>query len=176
LSIWSLRRGDNDDNRMSPHGLGLRSILLSAFLEFNLKAPISFLTLVLGPALLVGIAPSVVITYGRLLFYTSASLGYRPTITLALLAALVGLALWIGRPLLVMSIDNFWHLHYTLVFPIFVVYENSCERLWNGSAIHPRLPYSLIADDASALSLQGFCLRARAWPWLFLWTSVLACR
>ncbi len=121
MSIWSLRRGDNDDNRMSPHGLGLRSILLSAFLEFNLKAPISFLTLVLGPALLVGIAPSVVITYGRLLFYTSASLGYRPTITLTLLAALVGLALWIGRPLLAMAIDNFWHLHYTLVFPIFVV-------------------------------------------------------
>jgi hypothetical protein len=102
-------------------GLPTTESITKGVLLGTLKAPISFLTLVIGPALLVGIAPSVVITYGRLLFYTSASLGYRPTITLALLAALVGLALWIGRPLLAMAIDNFWHLHYTLVFPIFVV-------------------------------------------------------
>jgi len=35
LRIWDLRRGDDDDNRTSPHGRGLRSIILSTALEFN---------------------------------------------------------------------------------------------------------------------------------------------
>ena len=39
LRIWDLRRGDNDDNRTSPHGRGLRSLVLSTAVEFNpLKA------------------------------------------------------------------------------------------------------------------------------------------
>src|SRR5262249_3896354 len=36
------------------------------------------------------------------------------------LALLVGVALWIAKPLIALSLDNFWHLHYTLVFPLFV--------------------------------------------------------
>src|SRR5262245_38652366 len=35
------------------------------------------------------------------------------------IAFLIGAGLWIGKPLLLMAI-NFWHLHYTLVFPLFV--------------------------------------------------------
>ena len=53
---------------------GLRGLIFSAALEFNyLKAAISFLALIIGPALLVGIAPSVVVTYGRLKFHAAAS-------------------------------------------------------------------------------------------------------
>ena len=36
------------------------------------------------------------------------------------LAILVVLVLWVGRPLLAMAIENLWHLHYTLIFPLFV--------------------------------------------------------
>src|SRR5215472_2722386 len=63
MRIWDLRRGDYDDDRTNPHAHGLRSIVLSALLEFNyLNASITFLALIIGPALLVGLAPSVVVT------------------------------------------------------------------------------------------------------------------
>jgi 3',5'-cyclic AMP phosphodiesterase CpdA len=121
LRIWDLRRGDDDDNRTSPHGRGLRSIVLSTLLEFNpLKASIGFLALILGPALLVGIAPSIVVTYGRLTFHKLTLAGSYPIVALVSLAVLVGAALWIGRPLLALAVDYFWHLHYTLVVPILV--------------------------------------------------------
>ena len=121
LRIWDLRRGDDDDNRTSPHGRGLRSIILSTALEFNpLKASIGFLALIIGPALLVGIAPSIVVTYGRLMFHKATLAGSYPIFALVSLAVLVGAALWIGRPLLALAVDYFWHLHYTLVVPILV--------------------------------------------------------
>jgi 3',5'-cyclic AMP phosphodiesterase CpdA len=116
-----LRRGDDDDNRTSPHGRGLRGIVLSTALEFNpLKASIGFLALIIGPALLVGIAPSIVITYGRLMFHKATLAESYPIVALVSLAVLVGVALWIGRPLLASAVDHFWHLHYTLVVPILV--------------------------------------------------------
>ena len=119
--IWNLRRGDYDDNRASPHDRGFWGLIFSAALEFNyLKAAISFLALIIGPTLLVGIAPSIVVTFGLLKFQAATSVGSSPVVGLILLAVLVGIALWIGRPLLALSIDHFWHLHYTLVFPIFV--------------------------------------------------------
>jgi len=121
LRIWDLRRGDDDDNRTSPHGRGLRSISLSTALEFNpLKASIGFLALIVGPALLVGIAPSIAVTYGRLMFQKASLAGSYPIFALVSLAILVGVALWIGRPLFALAVDYFWHLHYTLVVPILV--------------------------------------------------------
>src|SRR5262245_4127284 len=107
LRIWDLRRGDDDDNRTSPHGRGLRSIVLSTLLEFNpLKASIGFLALIIAPALLVGIAPSIVVTYGRLMFHKVTLAGSSPIFALVSLAALVGAALWIGRPLLALEIGR----------------------------------------------------------------------
>jgi 3',5'-cyclic AMP phosphodiesterase CpdA len=121
LPIWDLRQGDNEDNRASSHGRGLWSVVLTATLEFSyLKATIGFLALILGPALLVGIMPSVVVTYGHQMLQTITLAGSRPIVALGLLAALVGAALWIGRPLLARIADNVWHLHYTLVFPSYV--------------------------------------------------------
>lgn len=121
MRIWSLRRGDDDDNRTSPHGSGLRRILLSTALEFNyVKAAIGFLVLVVGPALLVGIVPSVAVTYGRLKFGAAVSSAYSPVLAVLVMAVLLAVALWIGRPLLLKALENFWHLHYTLVFPAFV--------------------------------------------------------
>src|SRR5260370_4865065 len=121
LRIWDFRRGDDDDNRTSPHGGGVRRVLLSAAPEFNyLKAAIGFLVLIIGPALGVGIVPSLLVTYGRLKFGAAAWVGEYPIVAVIALALLVGAALWIGRPLLPKAVENFWHLHYTLVFPVFV--------------------------------------------------------
>src|SRR3974390_3094757 len=90
--IWDLRRGDPDDNRTSPYVHSLRGIILSAVLEFNyLKASLSFLALILGPALLLGVVPSVVLTYGSLLFHAATSAGRRPIYALFLLAVLLGI-------------------------------------------------------------------------------------
>ena len=142
LRIWDLRRGDDDDNRTSPHGRGLRSIVLSTALEFNpLKASIGFLALIIGPALLVGIAPSIVVTYGRLMFHKATLAGSYPIFALVSLAVLVGAALWIGRPLLALAVDHFWHLHYTLVVPILVALR---ELLRAGAE---RFPGRAIASD-----------------------------
>ena len=121
MRIWDFRRGDDDDNRTSPHGGSLRRMLLSAALEFNYaKAAIGFLVLIIGPALLVGIVPSVVVTYGRLKFGAATSVGEYPIVAVIGLGVLAAAALWIGRPLLPKAVENFWHLHYTLVFPVFV--------------------------------------------------------
>ncbi len=128
--IWDLRRGDHDDNRTSPHVHGLWSVLSSAALEFNyLKAAISFLALIIGPALLIGIAPSIVVTYGRLKLHAATMVGSRPILAFVWLAVLVGIVLWLGRPLFRLAADNFWHLHYTLVFPIFVAVRESLRKL-----------------------------------------------
>ena len=121
LRIWDLRRGDDDDNRTSPHGGGLRRLLLSAALELNyLKAAIAFLILIVGPALVVGIAPSIAVTYGLLKFDAVVSAGYSPIVALAILSLPLLFAFWIARPLLAKAVENFWHLHYTLIVPVFV--------------------------------------------------------
>ena len=116
--IWDLRRGDLDDNRTSIRG-NVRSMVVSAALEFNyLNASIGFLTLVVGPALLVGIVPPLVIAYGRMKLGVAA--GQSLTVALLMLALLTGLAFWIGRPLLSMAVESFWRLHYNLIVPIYV--------------------------------------------------------
>jgi 3',5'-cyclic AMP phosphodiesterase CpdA len=163
MRIWNLRRGDHDDNRTSPRG-GLRGVVLSAALEFNyLKAPIVFLTLVILPALLVGIAPSALLTYGRLMFHTAATSGPRPIFALALLAVLLGAALWIGRPLLSMAFDSFWHLHYSLITPMFMAFRELLrtigERVRGGSMTPEQLDRTRrIGTILAALLLAGLAL------------------
>lgn len=141
MRIWDLRRGDADDDHTSPAGRGLRSVVLSAVLEFNyLHALIGLLALIIGPALLVGLVPSVAVTYGRLTVHTATSAGDSLIVALVLVAVLVGVALGIGRPLLAMAVDNFWHLHYTLVFPLFVAVRELLRALverWRGRSIPP---------------------------------------
>ena len=122
MRIWDLRRGDDDDDRTNPHGRGLRSLVFSAALEFNyLKAPIGFLVLFVAPALLIGIAPSIAVTYARLLFHAPALVGGSLIVTPLVFLVLAALAFWLGRPLFAAAWNNFWHLHYSLVLPIFVV-------------------------------------------------------
>lgn len=121
LRVWDLRRGDDDDNRSSPYGGGLRSLILSAVFEFNyLTAPVGFFALVLGPALLVGIVPSIVVTFGHFVFHAATVAGTRLSVALGLFSVLAGFALWIGRPFLTRAFLEFRHLHYSLIFPIYV--------------------------------------------------------
>jgi 3',5'-cyclic AMP phosphodiesterase CpdA len=119
--LWDLRQGDADDNRTSPYGRGWRNVIVSTALEFNyLTASISFLMLVIVPALAVGLALPLIATYGRYKFDAAATIASRPFAALFSIALFVGVVLWIARPLLSMAIENLWHLHYTLVFPLFV--------------------------------------------------------
>jgi 3',5'-cyclic AMP phosphodiesterase CpdA len=119
--IWDLRRGDADDNRTSPYGRGWRSMVISTALEGNyLTASIAFVALIIVPALLVGLAPPLLLTYGRQKLNAAAVIGSHPIAALFSLAVLVAVALSIGRPLARKAIENLWHLHYTLVFPLFV--------------------------------------------------------
>jgi 3',5'-cyclic AMP phosphodiesterase CpdA len=130
VRIWDLRRGDHDDNRSSPLGGSLRSVVLSAVLEFNyLKAPLVFLALVIIPALLVGIALSAAGTYGQLIFHAATLAGTRLFIALGLLAVLLAVAVWTGWPLVKMAFYNFRHLHYSLIFPIFVALREVLRSL-----------------------------------------------
>jgi 3',5'-cyclic AMP phosphodiesterase CpdA len=69
-------------------------------------------------------------------------IGSEPAAALFSLAVLVGLILWIARPLLHMAVENLWHLHYTLVFPIFVGLRETI------SAILERLPGETRASAA----------------------------
>jgi 3',5'-cyclic AMP phosphodiesterase CpdA len=133
--IWDLRHGDADDNRTSPYGAGWGSLVLASALEFSyLKALLGFVALIVIPALLVGIAPSFLFTYGRHTFEAVSSAGRDPTtFAFLFLAALIAFAFWLGRPILIFALDNFAHLHYTLVFPLFVtlreIFRTIAERL-----------------------------------------------
>src|SRR5262245_3223418 len=119
--LWDLRQGDADDNRTSPYGRGWRGVLLSTVLEFNfLTATLAFFTLVIVPVLLVGLAPPFVQAYSRGGLDAAAAISSHRIATLISIAVFVGLALRIGKPLALVALDNFWHLHYTLVFPLFV--------------------------------------------------------
>lgn len=140
--IWDFRRGDDDDNRMSPQSGGLRGMILSAALEFNfLKAAVIFLILIVIPALLLGAAPSVVATYGRLMLHARTVAGTSPILGLVLLGILTVIAAWVGRRLLITVVDNFKQLHYTLVFPLFValreLLRSIAERLL-GRSVTPQ--------------------------------------
>jgi 3',5'-cyclic AMP phosphodiesterase CpdA len=119
--LWDLRHGDADDNRTSPQGRGWRSMFVSGALEFNyLTAAIAFVLLVIGPALLVGLVPPLVATYGIRAVGPNALAGRHPVIALLVLGLLMVAAVRFGTPLLATIADSFWHLHYTLIVPLFV--------------------------------------------------------
>jgi 3',5'-cyclic AMP phosphodiesterase CpdA len=118
--LWNLTRGDAEDNRSNPRWLGWRRLALSAALEFNyLSAAITFGWLIVLPAILVGLAVPAAIALAHWKMDAAALITIKPTTALITLALLGG-AVWIARPLLAVLLDNFWHLHHTLVFPLFV--------------------------------------------------------
>ena len=130
MPFGDLRRGDYDDNRMSPLSGGLRSLILSGAFEFNfLKAPIVFLTFIVAPALLAGVALALAITYGRLFLHAKSMAGSSPVLGLVFAALLLGLALWLGRPLLRLAFDSVQQLHYVLIFPIFVAVRELLRKI-----------------------------------------------
>lgn len=120
VPLWDLRRGDADDDRSSPHGRGWMSMIFSAALEFNyLTAPITFLFLIAGPALLVGLVPPLLATYGRWAVMRS-TIRAHPTIAIPVSLILVVAALVVGRRLFPRMMDALWQLKNTLIFPLFV--------------------------------------------------------
>jgi 3',5'-cyclic AMP phosphodiesterase CpdA len=120
------------------------NVVLSAALDFNiLKASIAALVLIIGPALLVGMAPSAVVYLARLKLQTANFWGNHPLIIILLLASLASAAFAIGRPLLPRAVDSFWHLHYTLVFPAIVVLREILQIVAERMPGRPRTPQQL---------------------------------
>ncbi len=142
--IWDLRRGDADDNRTSPYGRGMWNVVLSAALDFNiLKASINTLVLIIGPALLVGMAPSAFLYLARLKLQTANFWGNHPIILILWLAGLAIAAFGIGLLLAPRAVDSFWHLHYTLVFPAIVVLREMLRMAAERVPGRPRTPQQL---------------------------------
>jgi hypothetical protein len=91
-------------------------------LEFNyLKAPIGLLALFIAPALLIGLTPPLLVAYGRLMLHAPGLAGGGLVVTPIVVTMLAAIVLWLGRPLWTVVWNNFRHLHYSLVLPIFVV-------------------------------------------------------
>jgi len=119
-------------------------VVLSAALDFNiLKASFAALVLIIGPALLLGVAPSAAVYLAHLKLQTANAWGNHPLIIILLLAGLASAAFAIGRPLLSWSVDSFWHLHYTLVFPAIVVLREMFRIVAERVPGRPRTPQQL---------------------------------
>ena len=117
--LWDLRRGDADDDRSSPYGRGWMSMIFSAALEFNyLTAPITFLLLVAGPALLVGLVPPLLATYGH--WAATSTVRAHPAIAIPLSLVLLAIVFVVGQRLFPRTVDALWQLKYTLIFPLFI--------------------------------------------------------
>jgi 3',5'-cyclic AMP phosphodiesterase CpdA len=128
--IWDLRRGDMDDNRTSPYGRGWRSFVISTALESNyVTASIAFVALIIVPALLLGLAPPLIYTYGRHTLGSAVGIAKHPVAAVFSLAVLAAVAVWIARPLLRKAVESLWHLHYALVFPLFVALRETISAL-----------------------------------------------
>src|SRR5262249_55145656 len=107
------------------------------------KASIAFLALILGPALLVGVAPPLAFSAGRLKLQ-ALSLGRTYPFTVLLVLALVAAAIiWIGRPLVSRAVDHFWTLHFTLVFPLFVAIRETIRVIAERIPGRPVTPQQL---------------------------------
>src|SRR5262245_24047124 len=118
--LWDLRRGDAEDDRSSPHGRGWMRMIFSAALEFNyLTAPITFLLLIAGPALMVGLVPPLLATYGHWAV-TAPTVRAHPVIAVPLSLVVLAVVLAIGRRLFPRTVDALWQLKYTLIFPLFI--------------------------------------------------------
>lgn len=118
--------------------------MVALALDFNyLTALIGFVALVLVPALLLGLVPSLMLTYGRRRLAAAAAIGSHPVAALVSLALLLAAAYWIGRPLFRMARESLWHLQHTFVFPMFVALRETVsaglERLPGPAGASARL-------------------------------------
>ena len=168
--IWDLQHGDAGDNRTSFYGRGFWSLAFSAALDFNiLKASVAFLALVIGPAVLLGTAPSVAFSLGRLKVPAAVHGPAYPLLVLVTLAFLAAAVFWVGRPLFSRAIDHFWDLHYTLVFPIFVALRETLRMAAERFPSRPVTPQQLyrrrcMGSVFAALLLgAGGAARLRRW-------------
>ena len=70
--------------------------------------------------------------YGRYKLDAAGVLRSHPLWAVFSLALTVAVALWIARPLVRKAVENFWHLHYTLVFPLFVAMREAFSAAIEG--------------------------------------------
>ena len=166
--IWDLRRGDADDNRTSPGGRGWGKLAITTLLDFNyLSVSIVFILLIVVPALVVGLVPPIVVALGQQTLQSAALVATHPLTSIAWLAVLLALVIWLGKPLGWRAADNLWHLHYTLVFPLFIALSGlisaglellpmkavTAEELFRRRRIGTVLTTLLLAGSAAAVAM-----------------------
>src|SRR5215472_7312422 len=89
--LWDLTRGDAEDNRSSPKWRGWRGLVLSTALEFNyLSAAITFVWLIVLPAIVVGLVVPGAMALARGKLGAAQLIAIRPAVALFTLALLVG--------------------------------------------------------------------------------------
>ncbi len=159
--IWDLRRGDAGDNRTSPYGRGFWGIIASAALDFSiLKASVAFLLLILGPALILGMAVPAAFLLARLKLHLASFAGSGLLPAILVVALLAAGAFWIGRPLLARAVNSFWHLHYALVFPAFVMLRETLRIAAERFPGSPLTPQELYRRRRAGSVLAAFLFAA----------------
>ncbi|HEY2533394.1 MAG TPA: metallophosphoesterase [Xanthobacteraceae bacterium] len=179
------RDGDVEDDVSSPKRRSLVALFGSLLVEVSIpKLLFAWTTLILLPALLLGLAPVIAATWLKSVprdVAESTEFG-----TALVFVAILGLG-WIGwRPLLRIAEVNFWSLNADVVQPVYVFCREALRYLGErtfggGSAITGRGRVRAISSAAAGVLLCGcgLLLALLVWPasrWVGTMADVLSLR
>jgi hypothetical protein len=122
------RRGDAEDDVSSPKQRSMLAIAGSLLSEISLpKLVLTFLLMMVGPALLLGAAPLVVSAWLTQLSADVATLA--GIASFLLLGALLALGWFVGRPLLRLAERSFWSLNSIAVQPFYAFWREALRHV-----------------------------------------------
>jgi 3',5'-cyclic AMP phosphodiesterase CpdA len=165
------RAGDIQDDAASPRHHSLLAMTGSLLVEMNLvKLALAVLTMIILPALLLGVAPLLATAWLGLLPRRTADLVFEVVPLVTLVVALV--AAWLGgRPLFRATESSFWSLTSLVVQPGYVIFREGLRHV--GERLLPRdvsartrARLSAVSTAAAGILLCGIALLAvyLVWP------------
>lgn len=165
------RRGDVEDDASSPRARSMLAMAGTMLVEINLlKLALAILIMIVLPGVLLGLAPLVVTGWYALVSRGLATLesGVAPALTLV---AMLGAALFGGRPLYLAAERGFWSL-FALIEPGYAMLREGLRHLVESAAHEDASPRARRIRDAAATALAGlvFCALALTALWL-VWPS-----
>jgi len=164
------RRGDIEDDASSPKGRSLLALAGSLLAEVSItKLALAWISLVIVPALMLGIAPIVVSIWLAEVFdsVTSSLLGLWSLIVLAGLAALG----WFGgRRMFQIAERSFWSLNSLIVQPAYTICREALRHVIGKRLLGPasKLQHPVLYKTTAVLSglvICGVALLALALAW-----------
>jgi 3',5'-cyclic AMP phosphodiesterase CpdA len=173
------RRGDIEDDASSTKRRSLLSLMGSLLAEISLpKLLVAWLVLIIGPVLMLGVAPIVVSVWlGKISStFTSALAEVWPAILLIIVAA----AGWVGgRPLLRAAENSFWALNSLAVQPVYMAGRETLrhfgERLLSAKAgrrTRSRLRAGAALVSGGLMSAVAVMALIAAWPHADLFAGI----